>query len=115
MNETQAIAKFKRKFPGDLFYKLHGGRYQSSLPDIIWIRDNRAYFVEFKVVDNMALHWSKCRLAQDLTLKQMRKKYDDVFYVVYSKRNDAFYRVNPEDVEEDKGVDVFGKGLEIKG
>jgi hypothetical protein len=100
VNETQAIALFRRQYSGGFWQKLHGGRYQSNLPDILWIKDGITRFLEFKIVDGDVLPWAKCRLGQHLTMRKMLSEGATVGYVVYSCRQKGFFWVSPLRVVE---------------
>lgn len=104
MNETAAIQKFKKDHPEGVYYKLHGGRFQSTLPDILWIKNGLVQFLEFKVVDGDFLPWAKCRLGQYLTMIKMRDNNAEVWYVVWSKKRKQFYKFPPEIVVEGKST-----------
>lgn len=105
MNETQAYRKFQTSHAG-WFRKLHGNRYQSGLPDIIWIDRGVVRFLEFKVSDGPKVPWKKFRLNQHLTMLQMAKHGANVKYVIYIKETGTFHMVDPQQVTEEKGVDL---------
>ena len=111
MTETQAIAKWRKMHPKDMIIKLHGGRYQSSLPDTIHIAGNgngEVLFYEVKCVDGSTLPWSKCRLDQDLMLKKLARMGAPAYYLVWSKIMDCFYLVDPLQVKEGESYHLSG-------
>lgn len=105
MNETDAYTRFKKSRPG-WFKKLHGNRYQSGLPDIIWIHEGVTRFLEFKISDGLVVPWRKFRLNQHLTMREMSSHGAKVFYVIFVRENEKFYAVNPTAVVEEKGIDL---------
>jgi hypothetical protein len=106
MNETDAYRKFSKEHKG-WFKKLHGNKFQAGLPDVIWLcKGSEPKFLEFKICDRPKVPWSKFRLNQHLTMLQMVAESADVFYVIYVKSEGRFLFVRPEEVIEEKGVDL---------
>ena len=86
--------------------KLHGGRFQSDLPDVIVIKaDGGVSFIEFKIVDHLVLPWAKCRLGQHLMMLGMEKHHADVWYWVWSREAEAFYAIPPNFICEGETFD----------
>lgn len=110
MNETQAIAYWRKLHLDDLVIKLHGGRFQSSMPDIIHISKatGEVMFLEVKSVPGSTLPWSKCRLDQDLMLKKMSRMRANAKYLVWSNSMDCFYFVDPCLVKEGESYHLSG-------
>ena len=106
MNETQAYRLFVKQFEPSFSAKLHGNKFQSGLPDLIFAKDGKHAFMEFKIVTGDSLPWSKCRLGQHLTMMQMLKAGMPVWYIVYSLKTEAFYAISPEEVSEGARCDL---------
>jgi hypothetical protein len=112
MNETEAYRKFKAGKPG-FWKKLHGNKYQSGMPDIIWIYNGYTDWMEFKIVDGTTLPWSKMRLQQHLTMMSMFNAGANVYYVVWSREKECFYRIQPDWVVEETTTNLLEKGMVV--
>lgn len=109
MNETQAIAVWRKKYPADVILKLHGGRFQASLPDLIHITSTgQVNFLEVKSVSGLTLPWSKCRLDQHLMLRKIRKTGASALYLVWSNASERFYLVDPMGMAEGESTHLEG-------
>lgn len=111
MTETEAIAKWRKKHPKDLVIKLHGGRFQSALPDVIQIAGNGSgeiLMYEVKSVSGTTLPWSKCRLDQHLMLQKLARMNAPAFYLVWSNQMECFYIVEPLQVKEGESYHLSG-------
>lgn len=104
MNETEAIALWRRMHSKDVILKIHGGRFQSCLPDLIHVsgRDGAVAFLEVKSVPGTTLPWSKCRLDQHLMLQKLARTGAEARYLVWSNGHKAFYLVDPMKVVEEE-------------
>jgi len=104
MNETECYKLFIKKLDPEFCSKLHGNQFQSGLPDLIFAKEGKHWFLEFKIVSGESLPWSKCRLGQHLTMRQMWKANMPVWYVVYSTKTEEFYALSPEEVQEGRST-----------
>jgi hypothetical protein len=111
MNETAAAVLFRRRHPEGFWKKLHGGKFQRDLPDILWGYRGGVQFLEFKIIDKDILPWSKCRLGQHLTMIQMMKEGMDVKYICYSKEYRSFFIIPPDQVYEGGSTKLNPKAL----
>lgn len=78
MTETQAIERFRREHPDWLVIKLHGGEYQSGLPDTIVIKPNGEHvWVEWKIGKQ-----AKWRANQHAMMLKLQRQGARVFYAI---------------------------------
>jgi len=106
-NETAALKAWKARNEKYWSLKLHGGRFQSAMPDVIAIGPKGdVWFLEFKCVSGVTLPWSKCRLDQHLMLKQLKARGTNCYYVVWSEKKQEFFYINPDEVREGETLEL---------
>lgn len=106
MTETQVISKWRKEHPNHVVLKIHGGRFQSSLPDIIDIDPTgKVKFLEVKSVTGKTLPWSKMDLAQLLMLRKLGKQGAFARYLVWSDKL-GYVVLDPELVVEGTSTDL---------
>ncbi len=106
-NETAAQNAWRNHHPQYMTIKLHGGRFQSALPDVMAIgTKGDVWFLEFKCVSGVTLPWSKCRLDQHLMLKRLKSRGTNAYYVVWSEAKQDYFYINPDNVIEEQTYEL---------
>lgn len=78
MTETQAIERYRKQHPGWLVIKLHGGEFQSGLPDTIVIDEcGNHTWLEWKIGKQ-----AKWRANQHAMMLKLQRQKARVFYAI---------------------------------
>lgn len=104
--ENKIIDKYKKICQPTFFKKFHGGRFQSNFPDTLFVTDDHARFIEFKVSDKLKVPWRKFRLGQHLECLKMAASGLDVKYGIYVKETGRLYFIPIFMVKEEEGVKI---------